>query len=440
MANPVTATTASAASRAAHTNPQHMLDHYTEVRDMSLELAKPLSPEDCMVQSMLEASPTKWHLAHSTWFFETFILKAHARDYREFHEQFSYLYNSYYNKIGERMARHCRGHMTRPSLDDVLSYREHVDGEMTHLLEHIDPNDFAELAPLITIGLNHEQQHQELLITDVKHLLSLNPLEPVYKQRPQPFARNPIPPMEWIEHPGGMIDIGYDDDGFCFDNEQPRHRALLEPFALATRPVTNGEFLQFIEDDGYKRAELWLDMAWAHINDHKWTQPIYWRRDDRGEWYEFTMAGAQPLDMDAPLTCISLYEADAYARWAGANLPTEQQWEAIAAHHDVAGNLLEARRFHPMRAGSVEPSGNFHQLFGDVWEWTASQYRPYPGYTPPAGAIGEYNGKFMCNQFVLRGGSCATPASHLRATYRNFFPPESRWQFAGVRLAKDRNV
>ncbi len=437
MPRHMTARRETAALRAAQTNPQAMLDRYANVRDMSLELARPLSPEDCVVQSMTEASPTKWHLAHTTWFFETFILTGHADRYQPFHERYSFLFNSYYNQVGDRIARPTRAMMTRPTMTEVLDYREFVDGAMTHLLEHIDSNSFASIVPLLELGLQHEQQHQELLLTDVKHLLSLNPLQPAYLDNGdvEPAADVQV---QWKSFEAGVYEVGYAAKDFCFDNELPQHRVFLEAFSIANRTVTNGEYITFINEKGYERPELWLDLGWSIVNEQQWAHPLYWRRESDGSWSEFTLRGRRPVDEKAPLTAISLFEADAYARWNGCRLPSEQEWEVAAADVEVEGNFSDTRQLHPVGCEMNEGLGDgLLQMFGNNWEWTGSQYRPYPGYDPPTGAIGEYNGKFMCNQFVLRGGSCATPASHIRRTYRNFFPPESRWQFAGVRLVKD---
>ena len=394
---------------------------YRQLRRATVELAAPLSPEDCQAQSMREASPVKWHLAHTTWFFETFVLKRTGPAER-------LLFNSYYESLGERIPRDHRGLMTRPSLQEVLRYRARVDDEVSALLER---NDEASL--LVELGLQHEQQHQELLLTDVKHLFFANPLRPGYAARPDD-AEPPTPAAaRMISFAGGLTSIGHGNDAeFAFDNERPPHRRFVEPFELGSRPVTCGEFLRFIEDHGYRRPEVWLSDGWDAVQREAWEAPLYWVRDPEG-WTMFTLSGMRPLDPEEPVCHVSYYEADAFARWAGARLPDEEEWEVAARERPVEGNLAETRRFHPRRAASGDGPA---QLFGDVWEWTRSAYGPYPGYRPPAGALGEYNAKFMCNQIVLRGGSCATPASHLRATYRNFFPPHSRWQFSGIRLAR----
>ena len=376
---------------------------YPLIRKDTGRLAAPLTPEDCALQSMPDASPVKWHLAHTTWFFETFVLQRFAVRYAPFHPGFRYLFNSYYNTVGEQYPRPQRGLLSRPALDEVLAYRAHVDERMRAMLD--GPTLGDEALGLVELGLHHEQQHQELILADVKHLLSLNPLEPAYAaDGAHPAAA--AAPLEWRARDGGVADIGHDGTGFAFDNEQPRHRVLLAPFEIASRPATSGEYLAFVEEGGYRRPELWLSEGWAVAQAQRWEAPLYWRHRD-GEWHEFTLAGARPLDADRPVSHLSHFEADAFARWAGARLPTEFEWE------------------HAAGAG------------GEVWEWTSSSYGPYPGYRPAAGAVGEYNGKFMSNQYVLRGSSCATPAGHARRTYRNFFPSGARWQFSGVRLARD---
>lgn len=400
---------------------------FERVRQQTQALAAPLSPEDCCAQSMTDASPVKWHLAHTTWFFETFILEKMETAFRPFHPAYRVLFNSYYNGIGEKHPRPQRGMLTRPSLGDVLAYRRHVDERILMLLSH--SNVSPELAALVDIGLHHEQQHQELILTDVKHLLSLNPLNPAYVSTP--LDQSPAPgAMEWRAFEGGVVEIGHAGKGFFFDNEAPRHREFLEPFALATRLVTNGEFAAFIDDGGYTNPARWLSEGWDWIQAGTLTHPIYWRRGEAG-WQEFTLHGLRALDPNRPAVHISFFEADAYARWRGARLPTEAEWELAAA---------EAREFggqglHPASDLAVQSKG-LSQLFGGAWQWTLSSYAPYPGYRPEVGAIGEYNGKFMSNQYVLRGSSCATPAGHARVTYRNFFPATARWQFSGIRLAK----
>lgn len=411
-------------------HPGVTIEHvFRQVRVTTCNLCLPLEPEDYTVQSMPDASPTKWHLAHTSWFFEQFLLEDHLPGYRPFRRAFGFLFNSYYQSVGPMHRRAERGLLTRPTIAEVMQYRTHVDEHMQALLR-IRRGD-AEIEALVTLGLNHEQQHQELILTDLKHLFSCNPLLPAYCSRRREDA-TPMPgPMRFHPFDGGVRDIGAGPEGFAFDNERPRHRVYVEPFALADRPVTNGEYREFVQDGGYRRAELWQSDGWATVNAANWSRPLYWTEELDAE---FTLSGLQALDPAAPVNHLSWYEADAFARWSGARLPTEAEWEVAAAVLPVAGNFLESGRLHPAPPSDAR---GFTQMFGDVWEWTASAYSPYPGYHPPAGALGEYNGKFMCNQFVLRGGSCATPAGHARASYRNFFYPQARWQFSGVRLARD---
>ncbi len=383
---------------------------YADVRAHTLALAAPLSDEDCGAQSMADASPVKWHLAHTTWFFETFVLERFEPHFAPFHAAFRVLFNSYYNGIGERHPRPQRGLLTRPAMREVRAYRTDVDARMARLLAREPGN--GELAALVTLGLQHEQQHQELILSDVLHLLAQNPLLPAYsaQARPAEHARA----LRWHEFDGGVQQIGHGDDGFCFDNELPRHRQFVEPFTLASRLVTNGELLAFIDGGGYRDPALWLSEGWDQVCAHKLAHPLYWRRDDHGQWHEFTLYGEVPLDPARPAVHLSLFEAAACAIWLGARLPTEAEWEVAA---------------RAARAG-------MEQLFGTCWQWTSSSYAPYPGYACAPGALGEYNGKFMLNQYVLRGSSSATPAGHARASYRNFFPAGARWQFAGLRLAR----
>jgi ergothioneine biosynthesis protein EgtB len=417
----------------AWTDPGALGEHYRAVRAFTTALCEPLEIEDYVAQSMTEASPVKWHIAHTTWFFEQFVLGPLVDGYRPYHPDYAFQFNSYYNAVGDRVARPIRGLMTRPSVEDVRRYRAHVDDAMLGLLAKAEGPAGDRTRSLVEIGLNHEQQHQELLLTDLKHLLSLNPLQPVYHELSAVVAETP--PMKWIGFEEGLRWIGHDGNGFAYDNEGPRHRQFVEAFEIADRLVTNREYLRFMEDGGYERAELWLDDGWAAVAAHGWKAPLYWAQQD-GAWSVFSLAGRRPLDLDEPVGHVSLYEAAAFAEWAGARLPTEAQWETAASGQPIAGNLADARRFHPATC-SADTSGSLRQLFGDVWEWTRSPYAPYPGYRPAAGALGEYNGKFMCSQFVLRGGSCATHSTHVRPTYRNFFYPGARWQFTGIRLARD---
>jgi ergothioneine biosynthesis protein EgtB len=413
-------------------------ERYASVRSFTERLCAPLETEDFVVQSMADVSPTKWHLAHTSWFFETFVLRPYADGYREIDPAYGFLFNSYYVQAGERHCRAQRGYISRPTVAAVFAYRRHVDAAMERLLTAAPEHVTETVAPLVEIGLHHEQQHQELMITDIKHVFSVNPLRPSYVGiETDPAARpaGDAPALDWIPYDGGLHEIGHQGPGFHYDNEAPRHRTYLEPYALANRLVTNGEYLRFMEDGGYERPELWLSLGWATAEEHGWSEPFYWERRD-GDWWLYTLAGMRRVDPHEPVVHLSYFEADAYARWAGARLPSEAEWEVAAAGIDISGTFAESGRFHPERAGRPDRSG-LHQMYGDVWQWTRSQYEPYPGYRPPQGALGEYNGKFMCNQFVLRGGSCATSRTHIRATYRNFFPPEATWQFTGLRLARD---
>jgi ergothioneine biosynthesis protein EgtB len=411
-----------------------MSSHYRTARIATERLAGPLSAEDCAIQSMPDASPVKWHLAHTSWFFETFVLAPHLPGYRLFHPSFRMLFNSYYNSIGEKHPRPRRGLLSRPSLEEVRAYRAHIDAAMAELMDRGTLP--SSVSALIELGLNHEQQHQELILTDVLHMLSCNPLKPAYapSHNAADFAIADAPSLAWIEFGEGIADIGHDGSRFAFDNETPRHRQYLNGFSLASRAVTNGEYLAFVDDAAYRRPELWLSEGWDWLAANSIDAPLYWQRDGRG-WLEFGLHGLSPVQVSAPVCHVSLFEADAYARWAGARLPSEAEWEVVASGCPVEGNFIEAGSLAPRSADAVGITPS--QLFGDVWEWTQSAYAPYPGYRPAAGAIGEYNGKFMCNQYVLRGGSCVSPSSHLRATYRNFFPAAARWQFTGIRLARD---
>ncbi len=411
-----------------------MSSQYRTVRTATERLAAPLSAEDCVVQSMPDASPVKWHLAHTSWFFETFVLAPYAPGYRQFHPSFRVLFNSYYNGVGDRHPRPRRGLLSRPSLEEVRAYRAHVDAAMMEFLGGGLPR--PEPAGLIELGLNHEQQHQELILTDVLHLLSCHPLSPAYAPAHAVGDASAIRahPLQWIDFAEGVVEIGHDGAGFAFDNETPRHRQFLDAYSLASRAVTNAEYLTFVDDGAYRRPELWLSEGWDWMTSNAIDAPHYWRREPGG-WHEFGLHGLQSLSLTAPVCHVSLYEADAYARWAGGRLPSEAEWEVAARGYAVAGNFIESGSLAPQPADTAD--GPLRQLFGDVWEWTRSSYDPYPGYRPASGAIGEYNGKFMCNQHVLRGGSCVSPASHLRASYRNFFPASARWQFTGIRLARD---
>jgi len=412
---------------------RHAAQRFQAIRAVTRALTAPLTAEDCAIQSMTEASPLKWHLAHTTWFFETFVLSRHDPQRAPFDPAFRVLFNSYYNAVGERHPRPQRGLLSRPDLDQVLAYRNQVDEEVSQLLDRdvLAP----ELRALAELGMNHEQQHQELILADLKHMLSCNPTRPAYQKT---WPLTPISPeaRRWLPIAGGLREIGHGGDGFAFDNEQPRHKVWIEPFEIASMPVTHGELIDFIEDGGYRRPELWLYAGWDTVASRGWTAPMYWER--RGSrWYTFTLHGMAPVERNTPACHLSFYEADALARWAGARLPTEAEWECAAEGVPVEGNFLESGALHPLALREPAPRDTPAQMFGDVWEWTRSDYSPYPRFRPAPGAVGEYNGKFMCNQYVLRGGSCATPGSHIRPTYRNFFAADARWQFSGLRLARD---
>ena len=407
-------------------------ERYARVRQRTHRLCEPLVTEDFVVQTMEDVSPTKWHLAHTSWFFETFVLTPHLPGYQPFHPRYAYLFNSYYVQAGERHCRDRRGYLSRPTVAEVIAYRKHVDLHMGRLFETVPVEKEEALQDLVEIGLHHEQQHQELILTDIKHVLSVNPLRPIYLPQTSEAAE-PLPELAWVAFDEGLYEVGHHGDGFAFDNESPRHRTYLNGFKLANRLVTCGEYLGFIEDGGYRRPELWLSMGWATAQERQWAEPFYWEQRD-GRWYIFTLAGEREVDPDEPVCHLSYFEADAYARWAGARLPTEEEWEVAAGSVPFQGNFVDGETFHPVQATGGD---GLLQMYGDVWEWTRSQYEPYPGYRPVPGALGEYNGKFMCNQFVLRGGSCATSRSHIRPTYRNFFPPDACWQFTGFRLAQD---
>ena len=413
-----------------------LLDQFKTVRAFSEKICEPLVPEDYVIQSMPDVSPAKWHLAHTSWFFETFLLKPHLPGYRSLHPQYDFLFNSYYNAVGERHCRVRRGVLSRPTVDETYAYRAYVDQHIGELLGGSEEEKLAILEPLMTLGLHHEQQHQELMVADIKHVFFENPLCPVYQPR-RDVSLGSSPALEWIPFEEGLREIGWDGAGFAFDNEGPRHKEYVPAFALGSRLVTNGEYLAFIEDGGYAKPEFWLSEGWGVVQAQKWSAPLCWW-NSRGNWKEFTLAGMGDLNPDAPVCHVSLFEADAYARWAGARLPTEAEWEVASEGVPVCGTFADSGRFHPAPLNPTEAEpGKLHQMYGDVWQWTRSQYTPYAGYVPAEGALGEYNGKFMCNQFVLRGASCATSHSHARPTYRNFFPPDARWQFLGFRLAKD---
>jgi len=415
--------------------------HYQAVRAQSVALVQPLLPEDTVVQPSLDVSPPKWHLAHTTWFWETMLLQRFAPGYEVYDPQYAYLFNSYYNSLGSRVNRADRGTLSRPPLADVYRYRAYVDEHMAALLARL-PELPAAATELVELGLHHEQQHQELLATDIKYILSTNPLAPGYlaaETLPPVAPTGTSSPAAWLSVPGGIYAVGHQQDGFSFDNELPVHEVLVAPFELQNRLVTNGDFLQFIEAGGYRQFQFWLGEGWDLVNREGWTAPLYWSQTAAGQWQRYGPSGLAPLNLAAPASHLSFYEADAYAQWAGARLPTEAEWETAARYFGATpegGNWLESGHFDPLPLPTDADPAQCHQLLGDCWEWTYSAYHPYPGYQRAAGALGEYNGKFMLNQLVLRGGSCATPESHIRLTYRNFFHADKRWQYTGLRLAR----
>jgi ergothioneine biosynthesis protein EgtB len=428
---------------------ERLRDRFHQIRKFTDSLCSGLEPEDCVVQSMPDVSPTKWHIAHTTWFFETFILKRFVRRYRAEIPEYAYLFNSYYNAAGDMHRRDLRGLISRPTVKEAQRYRASIDSHIADLISDADDRLFDEIEPVLVLGMHHEQQHQELLITDIKHVFAQNPLHPVFREpktggRSSSMPASQSSPPEFVEFEQTMTEIGHDGRGFAYDNEGPRHQVLVPAFALASRPVTNGEYIAFIEDNGYHRPEFWLSLGWMTVNEQRWEAPLYWTKRD-GTWWNFTLSGFRPVDESEPVTHVSYFEADAYTNWAGARLPTEVEWERAASDCPIDGNFVESELFHPApiaiaSAASAEKpvqDGRLQRMFGDVWEWTRSAYSPYPGYRAAPGALGEYNGKFMCNQYVLRGGSCATSRTHIRRTYRNFFQPEKRWQFTGIRLARD---
>ena len=418
---------------------EHLISRFIATRSQSEQIAGRLSVEDQQVQSMPDVSPTKWHLAHVTWFFETFVLKPHAPGYDEFDPAFGYLFNSYYETLGPRHARPYRGLLTRPSNDEVMAYRAHVDQPVRAFMLASDDETFAAAADLLELGIHHEQQHQELALMDIKHVLSCNPLAPAYRKK-EPVSVRETHTLGWFEIEGGTYEIGHQGGCFAFDNEGPAHQALVGDFSIASRAVTNAEYLDFVEDDGYRRAEFWHADGWSAVNGENWVAPLYWRENDNGGWDEFTFAGMCPIYPDAPVGHVSFYEAAAYAAWAGKRLPTEPEWEIAArqfgcnAQDEDGVNRLASGFLRPMPSGDADPDRP-SQMMGDVWEWTQSAYAPYPGFEAAPGAVGEYNGKFMINQMVLRGASCATAPGHARVSYRNFFYPHQRWSFSGFRLA-----
>lgn len=414
---------------------ESLLRRFQQVRATSEAICAPLQAEDYVIQSMPDVSPPKWHLAHISWFFEAFVLKPYLANYRTLDPAYDFLFNSYYETHGQPFPRASRGFLSRPGVAEVYRFRQHIDQSIEALLGDLPAENAGEVIRRIELGLHHEQQHQELLLMDIKHILAQNPLNPVYREDLRVNANGPTTPLSWHEYPAGLRHIGNTGAEFAFDSETPRHRHFLEAFQIASRPVSNAEYLGFIQDGGYGRTDLWLSDGWSLLKQTGWQAPLYWRQLD-GHWYEATLGGLRLLDPQAPVCHISFYEADAYATWAGARLPTEAEWEVAASEQALEGNFLESDYLQPIAANGPTESGP-QQMFGDVWEWTGSAFRPYPGFKALEGSLGEYNGKFMSGQMVLRGGCCATPQGHIRASYRNFFYPGMRWQFGGARLAKE---
>lgn len=410
---------------------EHLLSLYNQVRAFSHHLVDPLEIEDFVIQPMESASPTKWHLAHTSWFFETFVLEKFDDSFKSLHPQYAYFFNSYYLQTGVPFTRAKRGLLSRPTVKEVFTYREYVDDQVRNFIEQCDDSVWEKASEVVEIGINHEQQHQELILTDLKYLLAQNPLLPTYKKTDKVDGSTPSD-INWISFSKGIVEIGNEGNEFTYDNEHPKHSTYVQDFELADRLVTVGEYLQFMEDDGYKRSELWLDEGWSAVQAEIWEAPLYWFKKE-GDWHIFTLSGVHPINNNEPVTHVSYYEADAFARWKGVRLPTEQEWEHACGAQAIEGNFVDNDLMHPVAASNKE---GLKQMYGDAWEWTMSSYAPYPGYKPLPGALGEYNGKFMANQYVLRGGSCATSKSHIRKTYRNFFHADARWQFSGIRLAK----
>jgi ergothioneine biosynthesis protein EgtB len=411
---------------------RHLLEQYQKVRAFSKHLVSSLEIEDFVIQPMENASPTKWHLAHTSWFFETFVLEKYQTDFESLHPQYAYFFNSYYLQTGVPFSRANRGLLSRPTVKEVFEYRSYVDEQVRSFIENCSNDLWEEASQVMEIGINHEQQHQELILTDLKYLLAQNPLLPVYKERVIKSSKS-TKDLNWIKFEESIVEIGNEGNEFTYDNEHPLHRTFVQDYSLADRLITNQEYLEFINDGGYERSELWLDEGWSKVRSEEWKAPLYWFKRE-GEWFNFTLSGARVIEPNEPVTHVSYFEADAFARWKGCRLPTEQEWEHACKDQEIAGNFVDDDNYHPV---SVEEESNgLKQMYGDAWEWTQSSYSPYPGYKPLPGALGEYNGKFMANQYVLRGGSCATSRSHIRKTYRNFFHTDARWQFTGIRLAK----
>jgi ergothioneine biosynthesis protein EgtB len=423
-----------------------LIERYRETRSFTERMCDPMEIEDYVIQSMPDVSPTKWHLAHTTWFFETFILSNNYPHYQPLNRQYNYLFNSYYNAIGEQFCRPRRGQISRPTVKEVYEYRHYVDEKMVDLIQRLDSDGALDsIRHTIILGINHEQQHQELMATDIKHVLSMNPLRPTLYARPADTQPTGVPALEWLRYEAGLYETGYSGPEFHFDNEGKRHKEYVESFEIASRLVTNGEFMKFIDDGGYSRPDLWLSLGWATVQQHslkeheweKFDKPLYWFRTDDG-WMQYTLAGPRPVHPDEPVVHVSYYEADAFSRWSGVRLPSEAEWEIASADAEITGgNFSDNMSFQPRPLPLTAQPGRLHQMFGDVWEWTNSAYNAYPGFKPWEGAAGEYNGKFMANQIVLRGGSCATPQNHIRPSYRNFFPADAKWQFMGFRMARD---
>ncbi|GAB5410144.1 MAG: ergothioneine biosynthesis protein EgtB [Balneolaceae bacterium] len=410
---------------------EEVLKQFKEIRSFSHHLVEPLETEDFVIQPMENASPTKWHLAHTSWFFETFVLGKFQPDFESLHPQYAYFFNSYYLQTGVPFTRAKRGLLSRPTVKDVFEYRAYVNKEMEEFILNCSEEIWAEVSFVVEIGNNHEQQHQELILTDLKFLLAQNPLLPVYRDRPSPKF-DKVTPLDWVSFEEGLVEIGSKGNSFTYDNEHPHHRTFVQDFELADRLITNAEYLEFIEAGGYEHSPNWLDEGWSTVQKEEWKAPLYWFKRD-GNWMQFTLSGVRSVEPNEPVTHISYFEADAFARWKGCRLPTEQEWEHACGNIEIEGNFVDENQFHPV-APSKEKG--LKQMYGDVWEWTMSSYSPYPNYKPLPGALGEYNGKFMANQYVLRGGSCATSESHIRKTYRNFFHASARWQFSGIRLAR----
>ena len=422
-------------------NRNELTTFFREVRKVTETICEPLTVEDHVIQPVMDVSPPKWHMGHTSWFFEAMFLDKMISDYQWFHPQYAYVFNSYYESFGQRIDRNTRGHMSRPTLTETLAYRKYITDRMCELIEKVDEAQYPQFSKLIILSLNHEQQHQELLLTDIKYILASSPLRPAYRKLKDKLSRTTaIPAMEFVEFSGGVHEIGYQGEGFYYDNERPVHKQYLQDFRLADRLVTNGDYLAFIEDDGYTDFRWWLSEGWETVKTEGWTKPLYWENID-GEWHEFTLGGLQKLNLSAPVCHVSYFEADAFAHWSGKRLPTEAEWEVAArmTHQQPDGqNFYDRQNFHPLPLSESEAMGSgLKQMLGDVWEWTRSSYLPYPGYRQEEGPLGEYNGKFMINQMVLRGGSCATSENHARITYRNFFQTDKRWQFKGFRLAED---